>query len=333
MQARHQDGFASRGARSARGWVVFLALSGVLHASGLIASRFVAVRHGASSEALDDEEITFHLDLRARIASAQVDDSGDDPGLERASSSDGDELLALGEDTIDVAPAGDPAVTPDEAEVEPAGPPPPPVELAAAPEELPLPIVPEPPPEVPAATDPEPAAANAPEEDPVAAAGSGTPAPPPVVELASGSPGAARSARLAEGAAPGAGADPADVPSGKGASSSAPRGGHGANSAGLGGDTPIDGRALRVLRACRPEYPASCRRREEEGTVTCLLTVYRDGSVLDVVVVKSSGHPALDAAALRALRRWRFEPLERWTDRPQVPVLQSLSFRIVDPRS
>jgi protein TonB len=32
------------------------------------------------------------------------------------------------------------------------------------------------------------------------------------------------------------------------------------------------------------------------------------GQVLDLSVLGSSGHAALDGAALRAVRRWRFEP-------------------------
>ncbi len=57
-----------------------------------------------------------------------------------------------------------------------------------------------------------------------------------------------------------------------------------------------------------PEYPLLSRRRGEEGTVALGLEVRPDGPVGPVTVLESSGHPALDAAAVAAVRRWRFDP-------------------------
>ena len=73
--------------------------------------------------------------------------------------------------------------------------------------------------------------------------------------------------------------------------------------------------------------------RGEEGTVTCRLTIDREGTVIDVVVVESSGYPVLDDAAVRALHTWRFEPLARLTERGEVHALQRLSFKLRAPRS
>lgn len=58
-----------------------------------------------------------------------------------------------------------------------------------------------------------------------------------------------------------------------------------------------------------PEYPWASRLNRESGVVETLLLVDLDGSVLDVQVSKSSGHPQLDQAAVDAARRWCFTPV------------------------
>jgi protein TonB len=60
----------------------------------------------------------------------------------------------------------------------------------------------------------------------------------------------------------------------------------------------------------KPDYPASSKRLEQEGTVTLLLYVTEDGRVADAKVDRSSGYPALDQAALRESRTWRFLPAQ-----------------------
>ena len=57
-----------------------------------------------------------------------------------------------------------------------------------------------------------------------------------------------------------------------------------------------------------PEYPASARRRREEGTVLLHVQVSAAGRAERVELARSCGHPALDEAALRAVRDWAFEP-------------------------
>lgn len=63
-----------------------------------------------------------------------------------------------------------------------------------------------------------------------------------------------------------------------------------------------------VLRRIRPAYPALSLRRGEEGRVVLRVMVKTDGSAGDVGVRDSSGFPRLDAAAVAAVRRWKFEP-------------------------
>ncbi len=60
-----------------------------------------------------------------------------------------------------------------------------------------------------------------------------------------------------------------------------------------------------------PEYPRIARRRGYEGTVRIDALVDEDGRVREVKIRKSSGHAALDRAALSAVKKWRFEPGRR----------------------
>ena len=54
-----------------------------------------------------------------------------------------------------------------------------------------------------------------------------------------------------------------------------------------------------------------------------------DGRASDVTLARSSGFPLLDAAALQAVRRWRFEPAQAGglpvSSRVEVPVRFSLA--------
>ena len=64
----------------------------------------------------------------------------------------------------------------------------------------------------------------------------------------------------------------------------------------------------RPLKAIRPDYPKKARQRGDEGDVTLELAIDEKGRVKSVSVVKSSGHPELDAAAAHAAQRARFTP-------------------------
>lgn len=54
-----------------------------------------------------------------------------------------------------------------------------------------------------------------------------------------------------------------------------------------------------------PSYPDLARRTNLSGVVKVLITVAPNGSVKDARLV--GGHPVLAAAALDAVRKWRFE--------------------------
>jgi protein TonB len=57
-----------------------------------------------------------------------------------------------------------------------------------------------------------------------------------------------------------------------------------------------------------PAYPESSRLAREEGVVMVLVDVGVLGTPSDVRLLRSSGYSALDQAAIRAVREWRFRP-------------------------
>ncbi|MCJ2186894.1 energy transducer TonB [Novosphingobium beihaiensis] len=71
-----------------------------------------------------------------------------------------------------------------------------------------------------------------------------------------------------------------------------------------GGD--LSGKALFIKP---PAYPRSARLHHEQGTVKLLVLVGPDGRVDDIEIAASSGSKALDRAALKAVKEWRWEPM------------------------
>ncbi|MHB0916420.1 MAG: energy transducer TonB [Thiobacillus sp.] len=59
----------------------------------------------------------------------------------------------------------------------------------------------------------------------------------------------------------------------------------------------------------KPPYPALSKRLGEEGTVRLNILVTPDGSVAQLELLESSGHPRLDRSAMATVRsQWKFEP-------------------------
>jgi periplasmic protein TonB len=88
---------------------------------------------------------------------------------------------------------------------------------------------------------------------------------------------------------------------------------------------------LRLLRQLIHEqliYPAAARRRDLSGTVLVELIVKPTGEIGNVSVVRSSSHPALDGAALDAVRAIRPRPfpaeLPRRSLRVHLPIVFEL---------
>jgi protein TonB len=79
-----------------------------------------------------------------------------------------------------------------------------------------------------------------------------------------------------------------------------------------------------VVKSVTPEYPAKAQRRKQQGFVDLNFTTTVEGDVKDVVVVRSQPEEVFDDAAIRAIRRWKFKPVEVNGE----PVEQRLSLRI-----
>ena len=85
----------------------------------------------------------------------------------------------------------------------------------------------------------------------------------------------------------------------------------------------------RYLSTPRPSFPATAKSAHIGGTVILSVSLDDSGHPTAVAVRKSSGHPELDEAALRAVRAWRFHPA-KLDERPvptrlEVPVRFALS--------
>jgi len=82
------------------------------------------------------------------------------------------------------------------------------------------------------------------------------------------------------------------------------------------------------LRNPAPRYPLASRRAGEQGTVTLRVLVSLDGLASRVAVEKSSGSPHLDAAALEAVKAWRFTPARQGADAVESWMLVPIVFRL-----
>jgi TonB family protein len=64
----------------------------------------------------------------------------------------------------------------------------------------------------------------------------------------------------------------------------------------------------RFVHQPKPEYPLLARHQGLEGNVTLRLEMLADGTIGEVQIVRSSGHPILDAAAQEAAKSWTHLP-------------------------
>lgn len=80
-----------------------------------------------------------------------------------------------------------------------------------------------------------------------------------------------------------------------------------------------------------PRYPLAARRAGEQGTVRLKVLVTRKGLPQRVEVEKTSGSSRLDAAALDAVRRWRFVAARRGATPIASWVVVPVVFRLEDP--
>lgn len=87
-------------------------------------------------------------------------------------------------------------------------------------------------------------------------------------------------------------------------------------------------RVPQALARVPPVYPARARARGIEGEVVVEFVVTPSGDVEDPEVVSSTPRTVFDEAALRAVRRWRFEPGMRGDAPVRTRVRQKIAFTL-----
>jgi protein TonB len=77
-----------------------------------------------------------------------------------------------------------------------------------------------------------------------------------------------------------------------------------------------------------PTYPALARRLGEQGNVMLRVYVNPSGDAEQVLVASSSGVTRLDAAAVEAVRRWKFAPAKQGSVSVAAWVLVPINFSL-----
>lgn len=95
----------------------------------------------------------------------------------------------------------------------------------------------------------------------------------------------------------------------------------------LGGDIAIARELFPIVRV-PPEYPMRASENNVEGFVTLRFIVNETGSVEDPEVIRSEPPGVFDKAALRAVRRWKFQPVIRNGKPVRVYGVNTITFKV-----
>ncbi len=88
----------------------------------------------------------------------------------------------------------------------------------------------------------------------------------------------------------------------------------------------VSAASLKRVRMVSPSYPDAARKRGIEGWVELAFTVQTNGTVDQVEVRNASPADVFDDAAIRAVRQWRFEPVERNGEKVEQRAMVRLKF-------
>ncbi len=83
-----------------------------------------------------------------------------------------------------------------------------------------------------------------------------------------------------------------------------------------------------VKKSATPQYPESLRKSGSEGRVILQGIVEKDGSVSHIRVLKSSGYPAMDDAAIEAFQQFEFSPGKVDNEPVRTQVVVPFQFRL-----
>jgi len=84
----------------------------------------------------------------------------------------------------------------------------------------------------------------------------------------------------------------------------------------------------RVVSRARPQYPPSLMKKQITGRVIVSALISETGSVESVSTKETSGYPAMDRAAEKAVRRWRFKPGIQKGKKVRSTVLVPINFKL-----
>jgi TonB family protein len=76
-----------------------------------------------------------------------------------------------------------------------------------------------------------------------------------------------------------------------------------------------------------PEYDDKARKKKIEGTVTLSVIVTKEGGTADIKVIKTLT-PGLDQQAIKAVSRWKFEPVAQDGQACPMRMNVEVSFRL-----
>ena len=79
-----------------------------------------------------------------------------------------------------------------------------------------------------------------------------------------------------------------------------------------------------------PRYPWISRAQGHQGRVVLSVWVSAEGQADELAVLKSSGYPTLDRAAVAAVQRWRFTPARRAGNNAASLLYVPVVFRLDD---
>lgn len=80
----------------------------------------------------------------------------------------------------------------------------------------------------------------------------------------------------------------------------------------------------------KPDYPDVARERNQQGSVQMRLEINANGEVTSVTVTQSSGHAALDEAAQRAAKRWKYQPARHGETPVACSITRTLKWTLED---
>lgn len=78
----------------------------------------------------------------------------------------------------------------------------------------------------------------------------------------------------------------------------------------------------------KPSYPVMSRRLAEQGKVLLDVLILANGKVGDIKIKQSSGFKRLDAAALKTVKQWQFQPAKRGNQAIDYWYVQPISFSL-----